>query len=144
MFDDLKTYGIISVLLILILGYFVYVIYRDSIVLKNNMKELKELLSTEDTFSEEDIEEYDEHHHEHDEEFPTIEIPGGYTDLDEYFSHVTPNKLHSIQELEEPQDEPKVEESPKKKKQKKSKKQVDEQVQVQVDVEEIPCEQELI
>lgn len=96
MFDELKTYGIISVLLILVLGYFVYIIYRDNIILKNNVKELKESLFNDEEDSKSQSEEDEDEEHYHDEESGVV-----YTDLDEYFSHVTPNNLHTIEEVEE-------------------------------------------
>ena len=118
MFDDLKTYGIISVLLILVLGYFVYVIYRDNIVLKNEVKEIKEFFynEDEDTASEEDAEEDNEEEYIHE----ITAHPVDFKDIDEYFADVSPSTLPTIEEL--PEEEPVLtEEKPKKKKSKKSK-----------------------
>ncbi len=114
MFDDLKTYGIISVLLILVLGYFVYIIYRDTIVLKNEVKEIKEFF-----YNEVDEEDGDEVEYEEYEEDQPQMI---FTDVDEYFSHVKPTQLPIIEEL--PQEEViiEVEEKVKKRKPRKSKK----------------------
>lgn len=99
MFEDLKTYGIVSVLLILVLGYFVYVIYRDNIILKNEMKEIKEFFYNEEIY--EDDEECLDMEHEHD-------IQVDYRDVDEYFSHIKPTELPTIEELPEEVPEEKI------------------------------------
>jgi hypothetical protein len=134
MFDELKTYGIISVLLILVLGYFVYIIYRDNILLKNNLKELKELIADES----EVISEGDEEQHEHDYEDG---IPEGYdyTDVDAYFSHIK-EELPVIEEIKEEeevqiqqeQQEQQEQEEKKKRKYKKPKKSIELVEEIQV------------
>lgn len=135
MFDDLKTYGIISVLLILVLGYFVYVIYRDNIILKNDIKEIKEFFYSEDSEEdtqedEDDDEEYyeDEDQHNHTQQMD-------FKDIDEYFAHVKPSSLPVIEELT--QEEPVVtEEKPKKKKPRKSKVSTEPSIEIEEAVQE--------
>lgn len=115
MLDDLKIYGIISILLLLVLGYFVYVNYRDNMILKNEVKELKEFFNTECVDDEESSHCSIEEHQ--------------FTDIDEYFSHVKEQMplLHEIQDTVETT-EPEVQEvcvdesAQKKKKQRKQKK----------------------
>jgi hypothetical protein len=118
MLDDLKIYGIISILLLLVLGYFVYINYRDTMILKNEVKELKEFFNTECLDDEESSEGSIEEHQ--------------FTDIDEYFSHVKEQMplLHELQEAVEPPAaiEPEIQEvcadesAQKKKKQRKQKK----------------------
>ena len=118
MFDDLKTYGIISVLLILVLGYFVYIIYRDNIVLKNELKEIREFFHSEQEEIDEDMgmQEFDEDDiemEELEEEQPIV-----FEDVNAYFSHIKPTELPVIEEL--PQEEVVEEKTKKRKRSKKT------------------------
>lgn len=63
--DTIKIYAIVGVILILGLGYFVYLLYKDVLFLK------KEIVNTLDESLEKDIEEYNEDEEE-------------YTDFNEY------------------------------------------------------------
>lgn len=125
MFSDLKTYGIISILLILIMGYFVYINYRDNMILKNDIKEIKEFFSNgeqevEDEDDDDEEDEYDEYEDQHTEEPQLV-----FEDVDAYFSHVKTAQLPVIEEL--PEEEPVVtEEKSKKRKPRKYNKKVSE------------------
>lgn len=106
MIADLKIYGIVGILALLAIGYFVYITYRDTMIMKNEIKEMKELMSIDDL--EEDLtsesegegeegEEDCEGHAEEEEEYYPEQV---YEDVNNYFE--------TIQEL--PEEEPVIQE----------------------------------
>lgn len=70
MFDDIKLYGIIGILLIIIIGYFVFLLYNDLLTIKHQLKSSDSDYCTDpedDEYVEEceDDEEFLEHHEEY-------------------------------------------------------------------------------
>ena len=68
---DIKIFGVVGILILLVLGYFVYVLYQDVVFLKKEVLEIKKDKNQESWSDEEDLEEqesFSDYEEEDDEE----------------------------------------------------------------------------
>lgn len=134
MFNDIKIYGIVGIILILGIGYFVYLIYQDLIFLKKGLKnnnhednqedyqeDEQELIDHEEDYDFEDIEDEEEEDEDKYEDFSGSQ--DNYEDLE--------NHISSLVEIE---DEPIVVDIREPKKKRASKKKILETVEEDIEV----------
>lgn len=100
---DIKIFGVVGILILLVIGYFVYLLYQDLVFLKKEVTELKQEKKEENWTSEEDDDYSEEDDQEEDEELERhlASFMASQEENENFHNHQ--QKLEPIQEVSEPE-----------------------------------------